>query len=1543
MSPTTKSNVTCPSSKDALSKVKSSNSNFSMIEEPFYKGTLYRPEYEHDACGMGFVADISGRPAHSILEKAIESVVNMAHRGALSADAKTGDGAGILTQVPSRFFRRELAKIDKTLPAQPRDLGVGMIFLPGSDGASAQKCMSAIEERIACHGITLFGWRRVPVNQDALGAHARASLPDIRQVMVGRPGNMPQDAYPRTLYLIRKELEAWALEEGIKDFHLPSFSNATLVYKGLVVATQLHNFYLDLTDPDYETALAIFHQRYSTNTFPTWTLAQPFRFLAHNGEINTLQGNRNWMRAREPELCNREWGDQVKKLSPVIVAGGSDSASLDNALEALVLSGRSLLHSMAMLVPEAWENMPNMQPSLRDFYEYHACLSEPWDGPAALAFSDGDTVAACLDRNGLRPARYAITEDGLVIVASEAGVIKIDESKITEKGRLGPGQMIAVDTRNRKLWKNQEIKESLASMKPYGQWLRNRMVNFNQYLQAKDGRVLADAPDMATMRAFGYTSEEVKLVILPMVAEAKEPVGSMGDDTPLAVLSDKPRLLYSHFKQKFAQVTNPAIDPLREQLVMSLNTYLGPRHSLLEESEEHAHLVSLRSPILLNHELSALKSMPDTAFASVTISALFEPGKGPSELRKALLRICNEASLAVDLGKSIVVLSDRGVDRDHAPIPMLLAVGAVHHYLIRQGKRMRASIIAETGEARDMHHMVSLLGYGASAINPYLAFATLIEIVSEERAEEMPLEKAVHNYKDTLEKQTLKIMSKMGISALSSYQGAQVFEIIGINDEVVSLAFNGTPSSIQGIGLEEIAHDVLERHRRAYCDSQPDGKLDDHGYYRFRKDGEHHAFNPPMIRLLHKSVSENGTKESYDQFRDMVAKLPPVAIRDLLTFKPLGPAVPLAEVEPASEIVKRFTTGSMSLGALSPEAHEVLALAMNRIGGKSGTGEGGESNTRFHSPSNSRIKQVASGRFGVTPEYIAMADELEIKIAQGSKPGEGGQLPGHKVVDHIAAIRHTQPGVPLISPPPHHDIYSIEDLAQLIYDLKVANPRAKVSVKLVAEAGVGTIAAGVAKAYADIIHISGHEGGTGASPLISIKNAGSAWELGLAETQQILVMNDLRDRVMLRTDGGMRTARDVLVAAMLGAEEYGFGTGALVAIGCQMARQCHLNTCPVGIASQNPLLRKKFSGTPEMLIRYLFYIAEELRGLMAGLGARSLNEVIGRPELLASRTDMDSPRVKSLDLSHLLAQPDAGGMRPKRHTSDRNDRGEPPLDDELLPLVRPAIDSGYDVTLERQIRNGQRTVGARIAGEIAYRYGDQGLTKGSINLNFTGSAGQSFGAFCINGMRLHLEGEANDYVGKGMSGGEIAIRPHRAARFSADKNVIVGNTVLYGATDGYFFASGQAGERLAIRNSGAWVVVEGAGDHCCEYMTSGVVVVLGPTGRNFAAGMSGGMAFVLDPENKLRSNYNPGMVDIGSVDSTDDVETLKALVERHRQVTGSLKAKEVLENWESFLPHFRKVAPKPTVAPPPPREVQRARRNAILAASLSHKTQSSPR
>jgi len=1129
---------------------------------PQPEGLLYHPDLEHDACGVGFVADISGHRSHGILERAVESVVNLTHRGAVSADMRTGDGAGILTQLPHKLLSRDLEKSGARLP-KPADLAVGMLFLP-RDTAARERCQQIVEQVVAGNALRLLAWRDVPVDSAVLGAHALSTQPVIRQVLLGRADGLSDSAFERTLFLARKQIERQVTEAGIPDFYIPSFSHQTVVYKGLFVAPQLAAFYADLRDKSFAVSLAVFHQRYSTNTFPNWYLAQPFRFLGHNGEINTLQGNRNWIRAREPQLQSQVWKERVADLRPLIQPGGSDSANLDNVLETLVMSDRDVLHAMTMMAPEAWENMPNLDPAWRAFYEYHACLSEPWDGPAALAFSDGVTVGACLDRNGLRPARYKVADDGIVSMASEVGVIDMDDRRVIRKGRLGPGEMIAVDTRKGVLLTNKEIKDALAARRPYGEWVNRNLFRLAGFQpRPQDGHLLGQEPDLLRRQsAFAYTSEEMNLVLKPMFVEGKEPIGSMGDDTPLAVLSRKPRLLYDYFKQKFAQVTNPPIDPLRERIVMSLDTYMGARHSLLEESERHAKLMHLTSPFLLNSDLARLRAIPDPAFRCVTLSAVFPAADGPKGLRAGLTALCKAAGEAADTGAAILVLSDRTMDAARAPIPMALAVGAVHHHLIREGKRMHASIIAETGEAREYHHYAVLLGYGASAVNPYLALETIYDFVNKGEIENITLDQALKTYKKSVESGILKIMSKMGISAVSSYAGAQIFEAIGLSRDLVEECFTGTTSWIGGANLEDLAKDVLTRHQRAYA-STNGHSLDDYGFFRFRKDGEYHANNPFVVRALHQAVT-SGKFEDYKAFAQLIygQRLDgqPTTLRDLLAFKSDRQPIPLEDVEPVEDILRRFETAAMSLGALSPEAHDALTIAMNRIGARSNTGEGGEDPTRYHMISdgdslNCKMKQVASARFGVTTEYLVNAETLQIKMAQGSKPGEGGQLPGHKVVEHIARLRHATPGVPLISPPPHHDIYSIEDLSQLIYDLKMVNPRARVNVKLVAEAGVGTIAAGVAKAYADEILISGHDGGTGASPLSSIKNVGSPWELGLSETQQVLVMNDLRGRVTLITDGGLKTGRDVVMAACVGAEGYGFGTMAVIAAGCKMARQ----------------------------------------------------------------------------------------------------------------------------------------------------------------------------------------------------------------------------------------------------------------------------------------------------------------------------------------------------------------------------------------------------
>ncbi len=1482
---------------------------------------LYRTAQERDACGTGFVADISGRPSHRILEMALTCVTNLTHRGALDADAKTGDGAGVSFQIPRKFFAEAAAKLGHDV--RPEDVAVGMVFLPGNCEDEAGRCRRALTVAATEHGLRVFGWRVVPVDPGVLGDAAAKSQPRIEQILLGRPGGADDAAFERACFLARKQAERWAREEGHRDFYIASMSSRTIVYKGLLVAHQLNKFYQDLRDERFETPLALFHQRYSTNTFPNWILSQPFRFLAHNGEINTIQGNCNWTRAREADIASPIWGDKIDLIKPIIQDDDfSDSARLDNALETLIMSGRDILHALMMLVPEAWENMPAMPRSRRDFYEYHACLSEPWDGPASIAFTDGSIAGAVLDRNGLRPARYIRTADGIVVMGSEVGMVPLDESTVVEKGRLGPGQMIAVDTARGKLLLNDEIKDAVASRQPYGEWLNGRRLRLDEHLGTCSITEVQPPPDLPRLQAaFGFTREELQYTIKPMAGDAKEPTWSMGDDAPLAVLDALKKPVYNYFKQKFAQVTNPPIDPIREELVMSLDTYLGRRLNWLYATPDHACLLHLTSPLMIDEEVDAIRAMDDGDFSAQTLSVLFPVAGGGEGIIGALDRLCQEAVCAIDAGKNILILSDRGVGERQAPVPMPLAVGAVHHHLIRAGKRMRASIVAETGEARNVHQIACLIGFGASAVNPYLAFATISQMFFDGEFKNEPDVATIEsNYDKAVDAGLLKIISKMGISTISAYHGAQIFEAVGLAPEVMERCFAGTPSRVGGIGFRELAEDVLERHAAAFA---PEVSLPVGGHIRYRKDGEYHLNNPEVVRTLHRATMESRTYEEYDKYRAMVENRPPTALRDLLGFVPLGPSIHPDDVEPAENLMRRFATGAMSLGALSPETHETIAIAMNRIGGKANTGEGGEETRRLYerrngdSP-NSHIKQVASARFGVTPWYLEAARELEIKMAQGSKPGEGGQLPGTKVSTYIAEVRHTLPGTPLISPPPHHDIYSIEDLAQLIYDLKQVNPRAKISVKLVAEEGVGTIAAGVAKGYADVIQISGEAGGTGASPLSSIKHAGLPWEMGLAETQQVLVMNDLRSRVVVRTDGGFHTGRDVIIAALLGSEEYGFGTIALIALGCQMARQCHLNTCPVGIASQREDLRKKFKGVPEDLVTFFSHVAQEVRQHLAYMGARTLDEIIGRTDLLRQVERPERPRAQKLDLTPLIRW-DAG-CRPRRHLQERNDRNETTLDDRILFEAAPALDHGVAVELIYPIANTNRTVGARVSGEIAHRYHDTGLPEGAIVVNFAGSAGQSFGAFNHKGLRLVLRGEANDYVGKGMGGGEIAIRPSELAKFESHENVIIGNTCLYGATGGSLFAAGRAGERFAVRNSGAKAVVEGVGDHGCEYMTEGVVVILGPTGRNFGAGMSNGIAYVLDETGDFPSKLNPELIAIRRIASRDadgavrvrspqDVEMLRALITRHVQLTNSRRGREILDNWDHFQPMFWKVAP----------------------------------
>lgn len=1472
---------------------------------------------------------------------ALTALANVAHRGGISADGKSGDGAGVLTQIPRAFFERELAQLGIRYPAF--DLAVGMVFLP-REPATRDRARCLVEQSLTQRGLSVLGWRPVPLDPTALGARAKQTCPVIEQVLVGADSQMlaDRDNFERVLYLARKSAEASARSEGLTGFSIPSLSGRTIVYKGLLIAPLLGQFYRDLRDPHFSVAMAIYHQRYSTNTLPTWERAQPFRMLSHNGEINTLGGNIAWMRARE-EAWRQERDEeakdkterhapagpplaaQVARLGPVIDTNGSDSAMLDNALELTVLGGRDIRRAITMMVPEAWESIPDMDPDLRAFYEYHACLSEPWDGPAALAFSDGQVVGLALDRNGLRPARYLYTDDGLVLCGSEAGAVTVDEARVLRKGKLGPGQVIAVDLRTGEFFENEAIKTALASEKPYGDWLRTYLrtpcthtaTSWGAHAEHEHGDIASQ------QRAFGYTSEELTAVLRPMLEDGREPVGSMGDDTPAAFMAERARPLYGFFKQRFAEVTNPPIDPLREQTVMSLSTYLGSKGDFLSEQPQNAHLLRLDSPVLDDRQLSAILALDDPAFCAVKLSALFDPTKGPGELQAALKRLCKTAEQAIEAGATVLVISDRGVSESNAGIPALLALGAVHNHLIGKGLRRKAGLIVESGEPREVHHLACLVGMGAEAVNPYLALATARHI-AEER-EEMQRRKAATttapsrqtdeappispdraeiNYVHALEKGLLKIMSKMGIATLSGYCGAQVFEALGLNDEVIEKCFRGLPARIGGVGFDKLGRDAIAQHDGAFG-SGKGSPLPNPGFYKYKKDGEYHSYSPVVVHALQKAVKGDGDYEAYRAYSELVHTRPPTELRDLLDFVLQDP-VPLAEVEPIESIVPRFSTAAMSHGSTSSEAHETMAIAMNRLGGLSNSGEGGEDPARFGDERNSPIKQVASARFGVTTAYLVSARELQIKMAQGSKPGEGGQLPAHKVSEEIARIRHSSPGIELVSPPPHHDIYSIEDLAQLIYDLKQVKPGVDVSVKLVAEAGVGTVAAGVAKAGADIILISGHSGGTGASPLSSIKNAGVNWELGLAEAQQTLVLNGLRGRVRLRADGGLKTGRDVVMAALLGADQFSFGTAALVAEGCLMARTCHSNNCPVGIATQRPELRAKFAGTPEAIMHFFMHVAMEVREILASLGARSLSEITGRSDLL-QQVERGYPEADMFDLSALIARVDGPGDAIS-HVMQAVPRSRGSLNDILLHACKGAIEHAWKTDLSYPITNRDRTVGATLSGAIAACRGNAGLPHDTVTVHFKGSAGQSFGAFLVSGVHLRLEGEANDYVGKGMSGGEIAIHPSRKSRYASHQNALLGNTVLYGATGGALYAAGRAGERFAVRNSGAVAVVEGVGDHGCEYMTGGVVLVLGTTGRNFAAGMTGGLAYVYDEDDTFRLRCNQDTVGLAPL-STRDEAILLSLLMRHVELTGSRRADEFLLGWDSVRERFLQVYP----------------------------------
>ncbi len=1502
---------------------------------------LYRPEDEHDACGIGFVADIGGSRSHALIDFALRCVCNLTHRGAVDFDARTGDGAGILTQIPHRLLRQDLDKWGMHLD-RDEDLGVGMIFLPRNDRLAREKCRLIVEESLMHYDLPLFGWRKVPIDTSVIGDKAETTRPVIEQVLFGRPDTMPINEYHETIYLARKVIERSIERRGIEGFYIPSMGARKIVYKGMFVAPQLRSFYQDLKSPEFEASLVVFHQRYSTNTFPNWRLAQPFRMICHNGEINTLAGNKNRMRAREPELSHPRWKREVHKLKPIIQPGGSDSAALDNTLEAVCEGGRGLLHGVKTLLPPAWEHDQELDPEIRDYYKYHSCISEPWDGPAAIVFTDGETVGATLDRNGLRPARYKVTCDNRIIFGSEVGILNLPDSDVIEKGRLGPGRMIAVDTKNGRLLRDEDVTSDLASREAYGEWNKKHLVEApprSTMLTVPAREETDDLPLTIRQKMFGWSHEDTRRLLSSMFECGKEAIGSMGDDTPLAVLSDRPRPLHHFFKQRFAQVTNPPIDPIRESMVFSLGVALGWDRSFFEELEEHAEKVLLNSPVLTPAEMEWVENLDSSRFRSGRIDIVYDADGGPEQLDHAITRICREAEEYIAEGRVILVLSDRATNRELAPMPSLLAVAALHHHLLNQGVRTRVSIICESGEVRDPHTLACLLGYGASGVFPWLVYEEVYSIYenSPQLLPGVDREQCLANFTDAMETGLRKIMSKMGISTLSSYVGAQIFEAIGLNQNLVDRCFTGTPSSVSGVGLKEIYNNYTGFHKRALEEESP--RLTNEGLFTFRSTGEHHAFNPKTVKALHKAVRERGENE-YRIFADAINGQPATSLRDLLAFASDREPIEIDDVEPVESILRRFCTAAMSYGSLSKEAHETLAIAMNRIGGKSNSGEGGEDPARYHplpggDSARSAIKQIASARFGVTPEYLVGAKVLEIKMAQGSKPGEGGQLPGHKVTGEVARIRHSTPGVTLISPPPHHDIYSIEDLAQLICDLKAINPRARVCVKLVAEAGVGTIAAGVAKAGAEIIHISGHDGGTGASPLSSIKHAGSAWEIGLSEAHQVLVLNNMRGHVTLRADGGLRTGRDILMAALLGAEEYIFGTAALIATGCVMARQCHANTCPVGVATQREDLRKKYPGKAEHLVAYLNFVAQEVRELMASMGYDTLNELIGRVDLLKQIHRGECPRSSTLDLSRVLTSTDPERKRPHRRIRGRNNNVHMHMnvDDNLIQDAQEVIRSGSgQVELSHPIENTDRSVGARLAGEIAFLHGDKGLASdGDILVRFKGTAGQSFGVFCINGLRLHLDGEANDYVGKGMAGGEIVVRPESGATFAAEKNSIIGNTTLYGATGGELFARGRAGERFAVRNSGANAVVEGVGDHGCEYMTGGTVVVLGPVGRNFAAGMTGGLAFVYDEEGKFTSRCNKELVGLYPVNRNGDETRLRGLLKDHSEKTGSAVAGRILENWEKELTKFFKVLPNEVAK----MEAEQAEKDEVAASSES--------
>ncbi|MBI4431143.1 MAG: glutamate synthase large subunit [Candidatus Omnitrophica bacterium] len=1485
---------------------------------------LYDPRNERDACGVGFIANMKGVKSHDIVQKGIRILVNLAHRGACGCDPLTGDGAGLLIQIPHEFFARETEKLGFGLP-KPGQYGVGMVFMP-RDLEERNQCKLIFETIAREEGLAVLGWRDAPRDNTHIGWVAREAEPVIRQIFLGAgPDIKDTNQLQRKLYVVRKCVENAVRKQGLREekfFYVPSLSARTVVYKGQLIAWQLEKYFLDLHDNSMVSALAMVHSRYSTNTFPSWDLAHPYRFICHNGEINTLRGNINWMRTRQALMASELFGKDMKKLFPIINEKGSDSAIFDNALELLVMGGRSLRHAIMMMIPEAWTGDEFMSREKKDFYEYHSCSMEPWDGPASIAFSDGREIGAVLDRNGLRPSRYTVTKDGFVIMASETGVLDIDPANVLHKDRLTPGRMFLVSLEEGRIIADEEIKHQLAARRPYGKWLKENLVHLENVPNPRFVHGFDKESLKKRQAAFGYTVEDLRIIIAPMAIGAQEPVGSMGNDTPLACLSDKAPLLFNYFKQLFAQVTNPPIDPIREELVMSTELTIGQEQNLLDETPEHCHQLKLKHPVISNEELEKIRNVAEGKLQSATIPILFNVDSGPDELERAMKKLCEAASKAVEEGNTILILSDRGVDEKHAPIPSLLAVAGVHHHLIREGTRSKVGIVIETGEAREMHHFALLIGYGAGAVNPYLCFETIIHLVRHPEVPgimptDLDEKDAVKNFIKATRKGLLKIISKMGISTIQSYRGAQIFEAVGLNDEVIGRYFTHTASRVGGVGLDVIGKEALIRHERAFPKRETTDKLelDVGGQYQWRQRGEYHMWNPATIALFQHAV-RSGKYELFKKFSETANSYDKkfCTLRGLLEFKWAEKPVPIEEVEPVSEIVKRFNTGAMSFGSISKEAHENLAIAMNRLGGKSNTGEGGEDPARYIPDANgdlrrSRIKQVASGRFGVDSYYLVHADELQIKMAQGAKPGEGGQLPGHKVSQEIGRVRYTTPGVQLISPAPHHDIYSIEDLAQLIFDLKNGNDQANINVKLVAEVGVGTIAAGVSKGHAELVLISGDTGGTGASPQTSIKHAGLPWELGVAETHQTLVLNDLRGRIIVQTDGQIKTGRDVAMAVLLGAEQWGVATGSLIASGCIMMRKCHLNTCPVGVATQDPELRKKFSGKPDYVVNLFFFIAEELREIMARLGFRTVNEMIGRVDKLEVKKAIDHWKAKGLDFSKILHKPDVP-PHIATHCVQKQDHGlSKAIDHELVKDCAKAIERKEKVRFERPIRNANRAVGAILSSRISRKYGYEGLPQDTIHIKFSGSAGQSFGCWLAPGITLELEGDANDYLGKGLSGGKLIAYPPRNASYVPEENIIIGNVCFYGATRGEAYIRGMAGERFCVRNSGVHAVVEAVGDHGCEYMTGGYVVVLGPTGRNFAAGMSGGIAYVLDEKGNFPKLCNQAMVDLEKPDEKD-IERIAGMIGKHIEYTQSKLAAEILKRWGDLASKFVKVYPK---------------------------------